>query len=64
MKITYHYNKQISRNEIVLLTHPKNKNLCDHIKIKLLEMFQLIYVYDEQNNKSVSYTHLTLPTKA
>lgn len=31
MKITYHYDKQISRNEIVLLTHPKNKNLCDHI---------------------------------
>lgn len=51
MKITYHYDKQISRNEIVLLTHPKNKNLCNHIKIKLLEMFQLIYVYDEQNNK-------------
>lgn len=50
MKITYNFDKHISKNEIILFAHPNNKKLCDHVEIKLLEMFQLIHVYDDQNN--------------
>ncbi len=50
MKITYNFDKHISRNEIILSAHPSNSRICDHVKIKLLEMFQFIHVYDDQNN--------------
>ncbi|OUQ14404.1 hypothetical protein B5E87_02680 [Massilimicrobiota sp. An142] len=50
MKITFNFDRNISRNEIILFIHPNYKNICKNFKIKIRESFQLIQVYDDQNN--------------
>lgn len=50
MKITFNFDRNISRNEIILFIHPNYKNICENFKAKIQESFQLIQVYDDQSN--------------
>ena len=51
MKITFNFDRNIPRNEMILFIHPNYKNIYDNFKIKIRDSFQLIQVYDDQNNR-------------
>lgn len=50
MKVMCHFDKDLTKSDIVLSLHPYHKGLSLNLKNKLSEAFQTVKAYDEQNN--------------